>query len=309
MGKMFIERSIEIAAPVKKIYDILIDMGQWDKWSPWLIMDPNARVVVSDDSRFYEWNGERVGEGNMQVMDSKDQQWIRYDLMFLKPWKSKADVHFRLTPIDDSNTKVIWDMNSDWPFFLFFMKKSMEAYVGMDYHRGLMMLKDYCENDSIQSKLDFLGDEHIDGFRYVGIRRKCSMDEMSNYMSKDMGSIQASFKDQPELLDGLSFTQYHKWDVVKRQVEYTSAFSVKAGVEAPSDNMVAGNIPTINATRVRHTGPYQHLGNAWSTLYTMQRKKEFKINKSVDPFEIYENMPGEVPEQELRTTIHFPIKD
>ena len=33
-----------------------------------------------------------------------------------------------------------------------------------------------------------------------------------------------------------------------------------------------------------------------------------KMNKRVDPFEIYVNNPGETPEKELVTEVHFPIR-
>jgi hypothetical protein len=38
------------------------------------------------------------------------------------------------------------------------------------------------------------------------------------------------------------------------------------------------------------------------------RAKRFRQDKSRDPFEIYETAPGEVPEAEMRATIHFPVK-
>jgi effector-binding domain-containing protein len=39
----------------------------------------------------------------------------------------------------------------------------------------------------------------------------------------------------------------------------------------------------------------------------MQRNKEFKYRKGIDPFEVYLNMPGEVPNEQLVTEIHFPV--
>ena len=53
---------------------------------------------------------------------------------------------------------------------------------------------------------------------------------------------------------------------------------------------------------------YPHLGNAWSTLYTMQRVKEIAVNKKIHPFETYENAPGQLPDNQLKTRIHFPLK-
>jgi effector-binding domain-containing protein len=41
----------------------------------------------------------------------------------------------------------------------------------------------------------------------------------------------------------------------------------------------------------------------------MQRGKEFKHRKGIDPFEVYMNMPGQVSDEQLVTEIHFPVAD
>ena len=72
--------------------------------------------------------------------------------------------------------------------------------------------------------------------------------------------------------------------------------------------MISGRIPPVKVYRLRHTGPYRHLGKAWSTLYSMQRRKEFKLFKGQDPFEWYDSTPGEGAEKDIRTTVCFPIQ-
>ena len=64
------------------------------------------------------------------------------DLTFLKPCKSQAKVAFYLKE-EGASTQVRWTMDSVLPFFLFWMKKSMEAYISQDYGRGLRLLKDF----------------------------------------------------------------------------------------------------------------------------------------------------------------------
>jgi hypothetical protein len=40
----------------------------------------------------------------------------------------------------------------------------------------------------------------------------------------------------------------------------------------------------------------------------MERAKEFKKNKNIHPFEVYDNDPREVSVEERSTTIHFAVK-
>ncbi|MEQ9231347.1 MAG: SRPBCC family protein, partial [Cyclobacteriaceae bacterium] len=68
MSKMHIERSIDIDAPVEKVFQVLNDFNQWAVWSPWLLIDEHPNVRVSEDAKFYEWEGKRTGSGKMQII-------------------------------------------------------------------------------------------------------------------------------------------------------------------------------------------------------------------------------------------------
>lgn len=92
----------------------------------------------------------------MEVTGEVENQSISYDLRFLKPWKSQADVTIFLLEESDG-TEVTWTMDMSLPIFLFWMKKAMEVYIGMDYERGLLMPKDLGETGSVPSRLEFLG--------------------------------------------------------------------------------------------------------------------------------------------------------
>ena len=142
MPKTHISRTKVIDASINDVYGAVADLTKWEAWSPWLIMEPTAKVTVADDGQSYGWVGERVGEGHMEITDAVPNQSVRYDLTFLKPFKSHAKVGMDIKAVGDTS-EVTWTMDSALPFFMFFMKNMMEAFVGMDYERGLNLLKDY----------------------------------------------------------------------------------------------------------------------------------------------------------------------
>ena len=296
-----------INAPVDKIYQSLTDFNEWSSWSPWLIMDPDAKVTVAEDRKSYEWEGGRVGSGNMSILNQEEDKWIDYSLNFLKPWKSKAEVRFELRPEGDA-TRVHWLMHSGLPFFLFWMKKMMTAFVGMDYERGLRMLKEKMEGGEVKSKLEFMGESDFPATSYVGINTTTSMDGVGEAMKADFGKLESFFKEHKDLIKGTAFSIYHKFDMVNDQVNYTSALPVSSVPSGLSSDFISGEIPATKVYTLRHVGSYHHLGNAWSTLMSMQRAKEFKPKKGIHPFELYMNNPQEVPENELITDIKFAVK-
>lgn len=307
MPKMQILRTKQINAPVSKVFDILNDMSTWSKWSPWLIMDPDAKVDVAEDHKSYSWEGNRVGSGHMEIVKANNEQSIDYDLTFLKPWKSRAKVKF-VTTEKNGGTEVNWHMDSSLPWFMFWMKKMMLAFIGNDYERGLNLLKDYAEDGKVHSKLNWLGESQYPGCDFVGIKRNTTIEEMPKMM-------QADFENLIEYSKGLegadmtrAFSMYHKFDFVKKIVSYT------AGIPAayiPSDlpsNIFSGKIPATKLYTIEHIGPYEHMGNAWTTIHAMHRNKEIKGRKDIHPFETYGNSPVNTDPKELISYVNFAVK-
>ena len=269
-------------------------------------MEPGVKVNVKPDAKAFNWVGKRTGEGNMHITSEEENKAVDYDLNFIKPWKSKAKVRFELKE-QDGKTAVSWSMDSKLPFFMFWMKKMMVAFISMDYDRGLRLLKDYTEDGKVHSKLNFIGNEKHQGFKYVGVKTSCTIDSMGKKMAESLPEVMGYLTENQLEATGKPFTQYHKWDMVNNKVDYVTGIPVAEIPSSLPSKFHGGEIPESKIYTLEHKGPYPHLGNAWSTLYTMQRGKEFKLNKKIHPFETYHNHPGEVNEKELITQIHFPV--
>lgn len=305
MPKTHIARSKIINAPISKVYDAVADLAQWQAWSPWLIMEPGAKVTVADDKQSYAWEGDRVGSGHMAITEAVQNQSVRYDLTFLKPFKSTAKVGMDVRETADG-TEVTWTMDSALPFFMFFMKKMMEAFVGMDYERGLNLLKDYVEDGKVHSKLNFIGVSDFAGCDYVGLKRTCTLDDMAKMQAdfERLGSWAAENGLNPENM----FCIYHDFNPVKNRCIYTAAlpFDIRPG--AIPDDFVTGSQAPTRLHSIEHIGPYEHLGNAWTTMHTMMRNKEFKAVKKYPPFETYQNSPVNTDPKDLSVRVNFAVK-
>ena len=307
MPKMYIDRSILIDAPTNKIYSIITNFNDWRPWSPWLIIEPETKLTVAQDGQSYEWEGVRTGSGNMTIRKAEDNKKLELDLNFLKPWKSYANTWFTLED-EGGSTRVHWAMESSIPFFLFFMVRMMKAMIENDYDKGLMMLKSYVETGAVPSKLNFVGTSQFPGGKYVGVNTLCDMASVGPFMERDFEKLMEAMSDHKKKIKGKSFSIYHKWDFVRKTVKYTSAIQVSEFPEKLGEEFVMGELPATSVNTVRHTGPYQYLGNAWSAQYSMKQAKEIRLNTKIDPFEVYMNVPGEVSDEELVTEVHFPIK-
>lgn len=286
MPKIFVSQSKEIAKPVQEVFDKVRDMHGWAEWSPWMIADPECKVTNLDDG--YEWDGEICGSGSMVAIGEEPGESIDFDLSFFKPFKSCAKVKMTFAESGEG-TEVTWTMDSSLPFFLFWMKKSMEGFIGMDYDRGLNMLKDLMELGEIPSKLTFIGKEPFLGLKGVGFKKECLMDEIEEHMGTDFGKLREAFPDKP------GFSSYSKWDVVKKKVSYSIGVEVdEVPAELPT-GMEVIEIPACEVYSLTHTGPYRHLGNGWSAGMMHGRSKQFRHKWKIPPFELYEDENDDNP--------------
>lgn len=307
MPQFQVSRSIHINAPIDTVYEVVSDFNQWRVWSPWLVMEPEATVNVAPDAQYYDWDGKRVGSGNMRITSKNPSESVDYDLTFLTPWKSQAKVRFELSRKGDG-TDATWLLDSSLPFFMFWMKKSMTTFIGMDYERGLAMLKDYIETGKVHSSLEVQKDTAYPGCDYVGIKTSCATADIGPKMGADKEKLMAYFADKQDLVSCVPLSIYHKWDPVRGQVSYTYAMPVSAIPDGLSEDFVTGSVPATKLCTVRHTGPYTHIANAWATMNNLQQNKAFKINKRIHPFERYINSPEQVPAEELVTEINFAVQ-
>ena len=286
MPKIPISRTQVIASPIEKVFEVLRDIHSCPDWSPWLIADPDFKLDVQND--YYSWEGAISGSGRMDLVRDEANESITYDLSFVKPWKSQARIHISLAVKDDT-TEVTWTLEHSLSFFLFWKKKSIQAYLEVDYDRGFLMLKNLIETGSVPSHLEFLGREPSPSFVGVGIKRSGSM----NGFEQD---IETSYKEVRDYYpEGQVFSVYYTWELVRKEVAYFIGVRLDKTPGVIPDGMELINVPGMEVYALRHRGPYSYLSNGWSAGRMHGRAKIFRQSKRFPPFEIYEDENWEEP--------------
>ncbi|HCN81355.1 MAG TPA: hypothetical protein DIS80_09485 [Verrucomicrobiales bacterium] len=286
MPKIPISRTQVIASPIEKVFEVLRDIHSCPDWSPWLIADPDFKLDVQND--YYSWEGAISGSGRMDLVRDEANESITYDLSFVKPWKSQARIHISLAVKGDT-TEVTWTLEHSLSFFLFWKKKSIQAYLEVDYDRGFLMLKNLIETGSVPSHLEFLGREPSPSFVGVGIKRSGSM----NGFEQD---IETSYKEVRDYYpEGQVFSVYYTWDLVRKEVAYFIGVRLDKTPGVIPDGMELINVPGMEVYALRHRGPYSYLSNGWSAGRMHGRAKIFRQSKRFPPFEIYEDENWEEP--------------
>ena len=148
-----VERSVTIQAPPDKVFALINDFHQWERWSPWEDIDPAIRRsysgAASGKGAVYEWSGNNeVGHGRMEIVESSAPDKAVLQIHFIKPFEARNTVEFTLAAQGGATT-VTQAMYGPSPFIskvmgLFF---SMDKMVGQKYEEGLARLKAITEKE------------------------------------------------------------------------------------------------------------------------------------------------------------------
>ncbi|MBI2478626.1 MAG: SRPBCC family protein [Planctomycetia bacterium] len=310
MPRYHVQRSIHINARPEQVFDTVADFGTWTTWSPWLCAEPDANVIVSEDASsvgsIYAWKGEIVGQGEIEHRELQPGRLIHEEIRFLKPFKSKSNVSFEMEPAGQG-TKLTWHMNGSLPWFMFWMKSMMEVFIGMDYERGLKMLKEWIETGRVLSKTKIRGVESVGPLRVAGVRKKCLLSEIGPSMDAAFAEAKRKLAAHRLPTDGQPISVYHDFDMKAQVLDCTSGFMIPESATTVPSELSHWTLPATKALCVEHVGSYDHLGNAWSAAHQFARYKRRKQSKA-GAFEVYKNDPKETAAADLRTEIFLPLK-
>lgn len=307
--KYHIERSTEINADLTTVKGLVADFTKWESWSPWTVVEPDTKTTIEgtagEAGHTMTWEGAINGSGT-NTLTNNESNTLTYDLVFMKPFKSQATTTF-LFEETGSGTKVTWTMDSTLPFFLFFLVNMMKVLIGMDYDRGLRMLKEVAEKGSVNAETTNNGVVDIPEISYVGIKRTVPFGEMPTQMKKDYEKIIHDVVTTRGKKAQHWLSLYPKFHLSSMKMTYIAAISDE---NLKDDDLgadyVKGTVKAGKALEIKHRGSYDFIANAWSMGMMYFRIK--KLKKNGIPFEQYWNSPMEVAPEELQTSVYFPVK-
>lgn len=148
-----VERTATMSASPAVVFEQVNDFHHWDAWSPWLDLDPQAKISFegpsSGEGAIYRWSGNAdVGEGSMTILESRPDELIRIKLEFVRPFAGANTVEFSFKPEGDQ-TSVTWSMfgNKNFVSKAIGMFVSMDDMIGGKFDEGLARLKKVVEGD------------------------------------------------------------------------------------------------------------------------------------------------------------------
>ncbi|AKE52744.1 SRPBCC family protein [Kangiella geojedonensis] len=147
-----VERSIVINASQDKVFQQVNSFDDYNSWSPWYKLDPEAKYEYSGpDSGVgakmsWESDNAQVGIGSQEIVESTYPKLVKTELLFGED-PNPGYATFELEELGPRETKVTWSFDADFGdnivgrYFGFFL----DSMLGDTYEEGLQALKQEIE--------------------------------------------------------------------------------------------------------------------------------------------------------------------
>lgn len=310
-----VERSVFVASKPATAYTVLNGFRQFNRWSPWAELDPEARYtfegpLMGVGARF-SWASDdpNVGSGSQEIVESVPYERIRMRLVF-SGFDSENHATFMLAP-ESEGTRIIWSYDSVFHGNLMgrYFGLMLDQFVGADYEKGLAKLKALVESLP-QDDLTALPVEWVrtvaKPIAYSSGQTTAAQAESA--LSGAYAQIQAYFA-----ANGIRAAE-PPLAITRHFDEATKAWSFDAAMvpdrsDAPApdgDGVRLGALYAGDALRVEHKGAYADMDAAYYALISYKTVAGFEDNG--DSWEHYLSRPGAAEPAQWLTHIYWPVR-
>ena len=306
-----VSRSMVIKRPPAEIYSKVVDLRSWPSWSPWLLHEPKAQIVYSEDpptnkeGGHYSWDGKKVGSGKMTTLKVVENERIDQQIAFVKPFKSVCRVSWEFSA-EDGGTNVTWTMDGSMPFFFRFMTSKIKHAIGKDYACGLKMLEQEVDPAAPKMVISFKGVGERPEMEIASSHWEGQLSDMPEVMRETFPKIYQAGKHEEGKMTGQPLTIYEKMDEKKGSVV------LKMAVPIGKDQVEGFETMTLQGGKYHRTilqGDYAYLGHAWHSAFNNVRMSGAKYDCRRSPYEVYDNDPTAAESvDEYLTSIYIPVK-
>ena len=313
--QVHVERSIAIDAPRATVFALVDGFRQFNKWSPWADLDPDAKYTLEGpDSgvgakQSWAGNPKTIGSGSEEIVEVKPPELVRVRLDFGAQGVSASQF---VLAADVSGTNVTWSFDSDMgagPIGRYF-GLLMDRWLGPDYEKGLANLKKLAES---LPKTDF-GDlvvVTVDAapvtVAYVEAQSSKDTQEIGNAIGAAYTKVVAFMRANGLKQAGPPITINTRWD--------DTGYGFDAAI--PVDKAPSKSIPADAPVKVKTTyagkalkitvkGPYGGMPPSYAKLQAFMAARGYE--SAGPPWDEYVSDPGTTPEPELTTNIYQPVK-
>ncbi|NVJ67388.1 MAG: SRPBCC family protein [Gammaproteobacteria bacterium] len=319
-----VERTKVINASQEKVFNYLNTSENFNQWSPWFELEPDAKYEFSGAETGVggklAWEGEKTGKGTQEIIESNPLSDIKLKLNF--DGQPTAYANYKLEPVD-GGTKVTWGFDTplEGPIAKY-LGLMMDSFIGDMYDKGLSNLKAKVEAlpdlETViveepevpieeQSHAPEIVTVNADNIIYLANRSDMDGDKISQALAESYGKLVAFMAENSLNFAGAPIAITTGGSPEEGFWAFEAALPVDFAVEVAEDSDIQFKQSYAGrAVKLVHIGSYMSISSSYEKLGQFVAENGLEMNGNV--WEQYVSDPEITPENELITHLYFPIK-
>lgn len=304
-----VERSLVIDASQATVFAVVNDMSQFNHWSPWAEIDPDAEYTYEGPDAGVgakmSWKSDdpNVGSGSQEITASEPNRRVENRLDFGP--QGTATGFYALEPAGEG-TKITWGFDTDFGMDLMgrYFGLIFDRFLGPDFEKGLAGLKKYVESLPEAPRIEVV---EVEPRRFAYVSGRTTQDEADIHaaLSEAYGQVMGFFGAHGLEPAGPPLAVALEWNEEENLYAYQAGVPFTGKVTAGEGPVEVGSTYGGRAVMATHVGPYRNLAATYEALEAYLAAES--LTAAGPPWEEYVSDPGETPEEELITRVYFPV--
>lgn len=313
--KAHAERQILLGGSPATVFTVLNGFRQFQKWSPWAELDPNAKIETSGPlmgvGAKQAWSSEdpNVGSGSQEIVESVPYERIKLKLVF-SGFDSENWATYTLKQ-EGEGTKLTWSYDTDAGGNIIYrwFGLMLDRMLGPDYEKGLARLKTLVDglpkDDFSDLQLEVVDVKSLPVAQMAG---EAAAADAGPVLADRYGKIQAFMAANNLRMVDAPLAITTEFDEKTKHWKFVAAIPVDRGdvTTTPESEVLMGTTYAGLAIRAVHKGPYSALEPTYQKLLAFKAAAGLEDNGN--SWESYVTDPTTTPEAELTTHVYWPVK-
>lgn len=307
----YTERSQQINAPAELVFEQVVNLRNWEAWSPFSEADTAMQItygdIVSGPGASYSWTGE-MGTGELSITGVEEYSIIDYAIVFDGEKEAKGQWLFEKT---EEGIQLTWTFGVpelDYPlgrYYGLFLDAAMDPFMVS----GLNKIKEIAEAGALQpaSSLGEISLEEVASMPILAIRDSITVEEMEAFYGQSYGALMAFAQANQIMISGAPLSVALVWNeigasLMEAALPITEMTEVSENEYAIYSRILEGGQMAV----VSHYGPYDAIGKAYEALEAYMVAEGYIPAGA--PFEVYVTDPStEQDASKWETKVYWPL--
>lgn len=294
------------------IFAQISDVQNWQNWSLWYEIDPDAEYEYSDPSSgtgaWYSWDSENpnLGTGKLTIVELNPANSMKTKIVF--EGMGEVDGSWELTPTEEG-TKVVWTADMEFPFFQRWVGLIMDGALGPQFEGGLANIDSVASamGASAASSFEFEETNLDEMMIYYVMLEDVPMSDISMKMGEGFGALTTWLGEDQQNMNAPPMAEYTDWDEENGMCSFRTLVSVETD-KAPSAPIMEDTFVGGRYMKGIHLGPYEDMKAIYEAAGA--HMNEMGWMPVGGPLEVYVTDPGMEPDtSKWITEIYWPIAD